>query len=192
MDDDEEIIPRAQKVCGTRNPPLLNRLGALWISVVRPERKLVKTCGDMGPETEAEVVEFAQLALDDKLELHKDIATHRNLDDKLGGTWHVIVGDLPHAALAIRRFRRQRYGPAPDIHSCHAHLTLCSLPEQPAVVHAPLSLAPPGLSFGANINHDHQTMLNFYLDKTAFLVFRSGPPLKANEKAKAEEQAAKS
>eukprot|EP00667_Euglena_gracilis_P028026 EG_transcript_35304 len=42
-----------------------------------------------------------------------------------------------------------------------------------------------GQHFGSNVNHDAYTIINFYLDKTAFLVFRSGPPEKPKEDAKA-------
>eukprot|EP01010_Urceolus_cornutus_P002212 NODE_2820_length_464_cov_198.231325_g2225_i0.p1 GENE.NODE_2820_length_464_cov_198.231325_g2225_i0~~NODE_2820_length_464_cov_198.231325_g2225_i0.p1 ORF type:complete len:118 (-),score=33.54 NODE_2820_length_464_cov_198.231325_g2225_i0:51-404(-) len=35
-----------------------------------------------------------------------------------------------------------------------------------------------GSHFGSNVTHDAKTMINFYLDKVAFLIFRNGPPEK--------------
>eukprot|EP00760_Papus_ankaliazontas_P004353 PhM_4_TR11824/c0_g1_i1/m.7982/K10418/DYNLL; dynein light chain LC8-type len=40
-----------------------------------------------------------------------------------------------------------------------------------------------GANFAGNVTADAKTVINFYLDTTAFLVFRSGPP----EKEKKEE-----
>eukprot|EP00906_Rhabdomonas_costata_P029287 RCo041349 len=33
-----------------------------------------------------------------------------------------------------------------------------------------------GVHFGGNVSHDANSMINFFLDKLGFLVFRSGPP----------------
>eukprot|EP00999_Lentomonas_sp_LEN2_P001434 NODE_2474_length_564_cov_36.672769_g2424_i0.p1 GENE.NODE_2474_length_564_cov_36.672769_g2424_i0~~NODE_2474_length_564_cov_36.672769_g2424_i0.p1 ORF type:complete len:119 (-),score=25.93 NODE_2474_length_564_cov_36.672769_g2424_i0:124-480(-) len=35
-----------------------------------------------------------------------------------------------------------------------------------------------GVHFGSNITHDANCMINFYLDKIAFLMFKNGPPEK--------------
>ena len=40
-----------------------------------------------------------------------------------------------------------------------------------------------GQHFGSNVTHDAYTMINFYLDKLAFLIFKSGPPEKEKEES---------
>eukprot|EP00996_Jenningsia_fusiforme_P004758 NODE_5619_length_656_cov_23.917628_g5236_i0.p1 GENE.NODE_5619_length_656_cov_23.917628_g5236_i0~~NODE_5619_length_656_cov_23.917628_g5236_i0.p1 ORF type:complete len:121 (+),score=30.82 NODE_5619_length_656_cov_23.917628_g5236_i0:104-466(+) len=97
---------------------------------LRPDRKIqVRVC-DMEEGRKNEVIEFAQMGMDDH-KFNKDIAAFvkRQCDEKYGGTWHCISGN----------------------------------------------------HFGCNVTHDANTLVNFYIDKIAYLVFRSGPPEKSDE-----------
>eukprot|EP00755_Sulcionema_specki_P004256 Sspe_Gene.4306::Locus_1416_Transcript_1_1_Confidence_1.000_Length_459::g.4306::m.4306/K10418/DYNLL; dynein light chain LC8-type len=59
----------------------------------RPVRKIHVKDTDMLPDLQEDTIEFIQQGLDD-FKLSKDVARHvkQQLDEKKGGTWHVIVG----------------------------------------------------------------------------------------------------
>ena len=97
----------------------------------RPVRRLtIREC-DVSGALSKEMIEYAQLALDEDDTKQKNVAqfVKQKLDTEKGGTWHAIVGS----------------------------------------------------HFGGNVTNDANTLINFQLDNTWFLVFRSGPPEKNPE-----------
>jgi hypothetical protein len=95
-------------------------------------RTTIREC-DVSGSLSKEIIEFANLALDEDQSKQKNVAqfVKQKLDAVKNGTWHVIVGS----------------------------------------------------HFGGNVTNDANTLINFQLDNTWFLVFRSGPPEKAPDAA---------